>query len=381
MVGPIRVALTTVSLDANFGPARPLLMLASRLDRTRFTPHLISFADPPDSSPPDGLADVPFATLATPRVFDVRGLWRLTTLLKRWRIDVVHARLQRPGFYARVAALAGSRPAVVVNVSNMYSDHFRSQHGATLGRVFFAADRACAGLADVWVANSRAAAGDLRQALGLRDAAVDVVHNAVDVASFAAGAQARQSARARLGIPSDGFVVGCLSRMVPGKRLDLLVGAAAAAHRRHSRLHLLMIGDGTEQQALEGQARTLGVPAVFPGYRRDVAQVLPAYDVFAFPSASEGQANVVLEAMAAGLPVVVADIAGMDELIEHGRDGLRVPPTVDAFAAAIDRLAANPMQASAMGARARQRAAAEFSPERLTAAFSSVYERAVESRR
>jgi glycosyltransferase involved in cell wall biosynthesis len=371
----------TVSAD-DAGPMRSVLLLAERLDRRRFVPHVVTAVTPRAGGRAllRALDGVPVASLDTGGPLDVRGIWRLAALLRRWRIDVVHARLQRAAFYARLAAPLARRPAVVVNVANMYSHHFPAQHGPALGAVLLSVERATRALVDVWVANSRAAADDFARVMRLPPQRVEVVPNAVDAGRFLAPPGARSRLRAELRIAGDAFVVGCVARLVGLKQIDLLVQAAAAAVPAVPGLTLLIVGDGPARAGLIRTAREAGVPAVFPGERSDVPELLAAMDVFAFPSASEGQPNVVLEAMAASLPVVAANIPGMDELIESGVSGVLVAPRQQPMTEALVRLAHDPAGAARLGAAARARTLERFAPGAVVARFEDVYARAARGR-
>ena len=373
MPDPLRVALLTVSAD-NVGPTRALLMLARGLDRRRFAPHFITAVRPG----PTGRAaleslDIPVASLDTRGAVDVRGIWRLARLLRQWRIDLVHAKLQRAAFYARTAAPLAGRPVVLTNVTNMYSDHFTSQHGAPLGRALLAVDRATRSLVDVWVANSAAAAADVAHTLGVPGQRIPVVPNAIDADHFVRSGAVRAQVRAALGVDSASWVIGCVARLVPLKQIDLLIDAASAVRAHVREAVLLIVGDGPARQQLTAYAAASGVRAIFTGERSDVADLLAACDVFAFPSSSEGQPNVVLEAMAAGLPIVVPAIPGIDELVEPDVSALVVAPGAAPLAEALTRLHRNPSEAAALGEAARLRVEQRFSPARVVAAFERIY--------
>lgn len=370
----VRIALVTVTLGT-VGPARALLTLAERLDRRRFAPHFMTLTPPTpgDSDQLDRLG-VPHASINMTGPFDMRGVWQMAGLLRRWRIDLVHARLQRAGFYARLAALMAGRPPVLVNVVNMYGTHFRFQHGAVLGRPLLGAERATAGLVDRWVANSRAVAADLQEVAHIPGDKVSVVHNAVDTAAFdGISCETADETRRSLGIGRDEAVVGSVSRLVPLKRIELLIDAMALLRPQSRPAVLLVVGDGPCRPALEAQARRLGLRVVFAGDRSDVPRLLSIMDVLAFSSSTEGQPNAVLEAMAARVPVVAARIPGIDEVIVDHVTGLIVEAQPQAFAEALAALLDDPSRRAALGAAGRARAEERFSPELMVTSFDTIY--------
>jgi glycosyltransferase involved in cell wall biosynthesis len=374
------IALFTVSLD-NVGPARALLTLAERLDRTRFNPHVVT-ALSFDAAIARQLKirDVPAVALGVSGPFDVRAWWRLAAQLRRWRIDLIHARLQRAGFFARVAAPFAGRPVVLVNVVNMYGDHFASQHGPRLAGPLRWVEKMTQPLVHEWVANSAAAAADLETVVGVPSQNVHIVANAVDPVAFTRPPDVRMRVRTELAIDAEELVIGTVARLVPLKRLELLIDAVARIRRDGPPVRLLVVGDGPSRPMLEEQARRLNAGVIFAGRRQDVADLLSAMDLFAFTSSSEGQPNVVLEAMAAGLPVVAVDIPGLSELVTHDMTGALVDGNPDSIAAAMRKILLDPDLAARMGGAARRRVVSAFSSDLMVQSFEQIYERALMAR-
>jgi glycosyltransferase involved in cell wall biosynthesis len=145
-----------------------------------------------------------------------------------------------------------------------------------------------------------------------------------------------------------------------------------------------MVGDGRLRGDLERQASALGLMSSvsFLGTRQDVPEILRALDIYAMPSLWEGLSIAMLEAMAAGLPVVISDVSGVAQALGDNQYGLRVPPADDAaLARAIRSLAREPARRRALGASARERVKAEFSIEAMMSQLGSVYDGALAGRR
>lgn len=154
-----------------------------------------------------------------------------------------------------------------------------------------------------------------------------------------------------------------VGRLTPLKGGRLLIAAMAALRDSHPGLRLTVIGDGPDRAFLEAAARPLGDRVRFTGYlsQGDVAGVLADADALCLPSFAEGVPVVLMEAMAAGRPVISTRITGIPELVEDGVSGLLVPPSdADALRAAIARIADDPDLRRAMGAAGRARVRAEF---------------------
>jgi len=147
----------------------------------------------------------------------------------------------------------------------------------------------------------------------------------VDSALFRPGRPGRHEVRRALGWSPDDTVIGYVSRIAPEKNVDDLAEALTIVASRRPEARMLLVGDGPSRAALEAR---IGSFARFVGYRQgdDLADHYAACDLFAFPSRTETFGNVVLEAMASGLPVVAVRAGGVGETVQHGTTGALVEP-------------------------------------------------------
>ncbi|WP_353473411.1 glycosyltransferase [Salipiger sp. H15] len=199
-----------------------------------------------------------------------------------------------------------------------------------------------------------------------------IVHCGIDPARYAPSAH-------------DGQDLLFVGRLAGVKGVPLLLRALASLAPRHPALRLRLIGDGPERAALEAMTRDLGIAGrtEFLGYRSqaEVAEALAGADVFVLPSFAEGVPVVLMEALAAQVPVVTTRIAGVPELVEHGTSGLLVPPgDAEALAAALEVLLADPDRRRAMGAAGRARVEAEFDVTIEAAKLSALFTHGPEAR-
>ncbi len=184
----------------------------------------------------------------------------------------------------------------------------------------------------------------------------------------------RDEARQHLGLPARAPMVGSVTRLTGQKRLDRLLDAVALVPG----VHLALAGEGELEGALRDRAAKLGIDdrTHFLGYRQDVAAVLAALDLFAITSDKEGMANAMLEAMAAGVPVVSTPVSGADEALSSdgtGRaPGLVVPPEAPALAEAFNYLLPSDEIRGAMAAEGRRRARERFSYDGMVEAWEAV---------
>jgi glycosyltransferase involved in cell wall biosynthesis len=178
---------------------------------------------------------------------------------------------------------------------------------------------------------------------------------------------ARASAQARLAVTSP--VILCVGRLEAEKGIGLLVDAWRRVRRPAT---LLIVGDGPDREQLARAAS--GTSARFRGATADVSGYLEAADLFVLPSASEGISNALLEAMAAGLPVVATDVAGNRQVIRSRDHGVLVPHDAAAMASALDALIADPASAARIGAAARQHVANGWHVDRMVDAYERLYQ-------
>ncbi|MBY6004054.1 glycosyltransferase [Salipiger bermudensis] len=181
--------------------------------------------------------------------------------------------------------------------------------------------------------------------------------------------------------PHKGQTLLFVGRMAGVKGVPILLDAVASLKARLPQLRLALIGDGPERAALEARARALGETVTFLGYRSqsEVAEALAQSDVFVLPSFAEGVPVVLMEAMAAGVPVVATQIAGIPELVTQWENGVLVPPgDATALAEAIAQLLASADQRRVMGSVGRATVEAEFNihieAARLSHLFSAYAE-------
>ncbi len=168
----------------------------------------------------------------------------------------------------------------------------------------------------------------------------------------------------------------CVGRLEPVKGHRHLIDAVALIVARHPEFRLAIVGDGSERRSLTAQVRALGVEqsVEFLGMRDDVQHLLPRAAMFILPSISEGVSLTLLEAMAAGLPIVATAVGGTPEVVANRQSALLVAPAdAPALAQAVAALLDAPSLARELARSARQRFDAEFSLEQMAAGYADIY--------
>lgn len=300
-----------------------------------------------------GFAEMLLRGLPIPRYPELKmGLPAKRSLMRRWsfeRPDVVHLATEGPlGWSALQAARKLQLPVISEFRTNF---HAYSQHYGVgwLRSPLLAYLRKFHNLCDATLTPSP----DLRRELGQqRFERLHVVGRGVDTQRFD---PARRSAslRAQWGVSDKDTVILCVGRLAPEKNLSLLVEAYESLRQQHAACRLVLVGDGPQRAALQARCPT----AVFAGMRRgdDLATHFASADLFAFPSLTETFGNVVLEALASGLPVVAFDYAAAAQLLADQSAGRLVPlHDAERFRQAVVDLSLRPDALRAQGSEARR---------------------------
>ena len=323
-----------------------------------------------------------FYALGVPVLGKPRGFFQLAAqpaalrrYIRKEKVALVQTFLFHADVLGRVASRCARRrcgshrtPVVVSSVRATNRDNRWWQ---------FVLQRVTAPLADAFTAVSRRTLDFAVAHEGVIRERATVIPNGIDLTPWEALPEQAQ-ARRELGIPADARVIATLGRLHEQKGHGYLLAAAKQLVAQHPETLLLVAGYGPLREQLENTTRALGIEkhVRFLGYRTDVARILAAADIFALPSLWEGMSNALLEAMAAGKPVVATEIDGNVEQVVSGETGLLVPPAdAESLAAALTELCADPALAEAMGKRGRERVASVFPAKGMTEATLDLYAR------
>lgn len=294
-----------------------LVALLPELRRLGLDAELVTFS-------PGLLADevsmlgVPVHCLGISHMMSLTLLRRLCSLLVRLRPDLVHTHGGRANFYGRLAARLAGVPIVVTTVHS----HIDLDYAALLPNLWFSlVDRLTWFLAHHFIAVSQEL-GNTLGGRGIAPGRLSVVYNGI-VEERAEPCDLR----AMFSL-SSGPIVCALGRLVPVKRFDVLLRAMARVIRHVPEAKVILIGDGPLLKELERLAMQLdiGHAVLFVGYRRDARRLLAVCDAFVMSSDMEGLPIVLLEAMAASVPVVATSVGGIPEVVAVPLTGLLVPP-------------------------------------------------------
>jgi len=310
---------------------------------------------------------------------DVRAVLSVRAMLRRERPQVLHTHAAKGGTVGRVAALLAGRGRPEVIVHTFHGHSLTGYFSSRASTVFALIERVLGRGTTRLVAVSEEVRADLVRLRVAPATKIDVIALGFDFARFEHGEGERsdQAAALRedLGIPSEARVVTLVARLVPVKRVDRFLRVAQQLGDVPN-CRFLVVGDGELRDELRAlpEAQALGERLVWAGYRRDIPQVLFASDVVVLTSDNEGTPVSLIEAQAAGVPVVSTRVGGASTAVLHEETGF-LADSDEGLAAAVRRVLEDPPLARRLGAQGTVHARETFSIDRLVDDVDALYRR------
>jgi glycosyltransferase involved in cell wall biosynthesis len=313
---------------------------------------------------------------------DLRTLLRLLRQFRAFRPQIVHTHMAKAGLLGRLAAAAynvtrGSSPRA--RVVHTYHGHvLEGYFSPLLSRVFIAFERMMSRGTDRLIAISPAIGRELLRTFRIgREPQYSVIPLGFDLSAFAAiDDAARIAARNALGLTPDQAVITTVGRLTAIKQPQLFLEVVARLKQRQAPVVALVAGDGELRNDLSAQAAALGIAGHvrWLGWRRDLATIYAATDVFLLTSRNEGTPVALIEAMASGVASVSTDVGGVSDVIDSPETGSTVPPgDVSGLVAAVERLLDNQGLRRSVGEKARARVLEKFGIDRLVRDIDAMY--------
>jgi glycosyltransferase involved in cell wall biosynthesis len=305
-------------------------------------------------------------------VKDIYALYKLIRIIKLEKPDIVHTHTSKAGILGRLAAKICQVPTIIHTPhGHVFFGHF----GPILSKIFLWFEKLFAYTTDRVVALTD---GESRDYINLNVYPCDKIikiHSGVDIEKFKQISNSLDAKRRSLGLRQNGFIVGFIGWLLPIKGPMYLLNAMKQIWQERNDVSLVFIGKGDLDAELRTEALKIDANGRvnFLGWRNDIEQILPLFDILVLPSLNEGMGRVLVEAMAAGKPIVASNVGGIPDLVQHDRNGLLVPPgDVKALAHSIRKLIKNPKRIKAMGQRGRE-LCGQFSIESMVDKIDSLY--------
>lgn len=377
---PIRIARVIARLNVG-GPAQHVILLTAGMDRVRFLTTLITGTvgrgegDLSSMARAHGVEPtiIPALGPAIRPMHDMMALGTLVRFFRHLRPDIVHTHTAKAGALGRVAARLAGVPR---SVHTFHGHALEGYFSPAATHLFLRIERVLARRTDRIITVSPR----LRQtllAMGIgRPEQVEVIPLGLDLDRFLRIPRRQTDFRPSLRIPAGAPLLGIVGRLVPIKDHPTLLQALSLVPDGRQAPHLLVVGDGERQEELQRFTHHLGLASRvhFLGWRDDLEAILGWLDVVICCSRNEGTPVALIEAMAAGVPVISTDVGGVADLVAHGETGWLVPPGDPvALARGIERLLSDPGLCRRLVATARPVAVEKHHIKGLIPRMETVY--------
>ncbi|ALA58226.1 glycosyltransferase family 4 protein [Nitrospira moscoviensis] len=307
---------------------------------------------------------------------DLVALWNLYRLLRRERPAIVHTHTSKAGVLGRLAAWWAAVPAVIHTPhGHVFYGHFDRLRSWLCLMI----ERLLARITSRLIALTGAERQEhLDRHVGTAERFA-VIPSGIDVERFRRVRAGGKLVPDWFGCPPNSRIVGSVGWLTGIKGHRVLVEAVAILKQEFPTLHLVIAGSGDRREALIEQARQAGISHAvhLPGHREQVEDCLKGFDCFALPSLNEGMGRALIEAMAAGLPIVASRVGGIPAVVQDGVNGLLVPPGESrALAEALRSVLRDPQWARRLGEQAGRSIGEEYGIDRMVRAIETAYREA-----
>ncbi|NLP09610.1 glycosyltransferase family 4 protein [bacterium] len=304
--------------------------------------------------------------------FNPKALYKTRTQLKKAHPDLLHIHFGKD-LWTLVPALKGSGKIPIV-----FTKHIGTQKPKRDPLHRYLYRHVCC-----LIAISQVIAKNLLETHPVQNGQIEIIHHGVDVADFQDPGTWRGSVRREWDISDDQFLIGTIGRLQDGKGHLEFLDMAAEIGRRFPYTRFVIVGEPTRGEEYRAKpiydkikSLQLQDKVLLPGFRADIPAVLAALDLFAFPSRAEAFGLVLIEAMAAGKPVISTRCDGVLDIVRHEENGLLFDASrVDAFTQAVQRLLEQPGLRERLARQALQTAVQQFSCERFLSRIMGLYEK------
>jgi glycosyltransferase involved in cell wall biosynthesis len=304
---------------------------------------------------------------------------QLVKLFRERKYDIVHTHTSKAGYLGRMAAARAGAPIIV---HTPHGHIFFGYFGGLMTRFFVALERQAARHTDLLIALTQTGLGEhLARGIG-EPQEWRAIASGIDLDLFENVRVNREKIRSALGINTGSLLIGTVGRLEPIKGIAYFVDAARSIAEKIPNSEFIVIGDGAERAVLERAAGFLGGRIRFLGLRSDVPELMAALDIMVLPSLNEGMGRVLVEAAAAGTPVVASRVGGVPEVVRDGETGILVAPgDASAIADAVTVLCSDTEKRERFGNTAHELVAPKYGLKSMVASIENEYTRLVKENR
>lgn len=300
--------------------------------------------------------------------YDISIIWRLRAFLKKGGFDIIHSNLFTANLWGRLAAF-GLKIPFVVTVHNIHS-----RHNPTQARIEIFFDRLLVRTTSLLINVSKEVETSMLRDVGLPRTKLCTIENGI-VFPEPGDLPSKQEARKTLGFSDDEKLLVVIGRFAAAKNHTTFISSLPAVRERFPKLKVLLVGNGEK----EGEIREtiakydLGDTVILLGLRRDIPTILSASDILVIPSIWEGLPIVMLEAMAAGTPVIATRVGGIPDALTDGSTGILTTPDAPSLTDAMVRGLSDLPHMEEMAREAQKVASNRYNIKRTAARYTDVY--------
>lgn len=366
------------------GSGTNTLLSMQGLDSTRFEPILACGKEGPliDAVKIKGLRVITIRNMVNRinLLKDFLSLLELIYWMKREKIDIVHTHNSKAGILGRFSGWLCGIPIVV---HTMHSCVFKYPNISRLERnCYLLIEKFTALFTDRVIFISEVLKKEFLQAKVVSPQKVTVIYSGIEIEKFKIPVET-DKIKKELGINSEDLIVGTVGRLEEGKGQEFILQAAAKIVKDRPCVKFIFVGDGLLRNKLMTQAKSLGIQdnVIFTGLRQDIPRFLAILDIFIFASLYEGMGRVVLEAEAAGKPVVATRVGGIPDIVKEDETAILVPSgDANSLFEAIERLIKDKLLRQKMGEAARRFIDYRFSSQKMVKEIIELYEELIKEK-
>jgi glycosyltransferase involved in cell wall biosynthesis len=322
-------------------------------------------------------AGIPVTCLNINRLYDLSAVFRLTSHLRKEKIDILHIHSPHAGILGRIAARLSGVKVIA------YTEHMPIDR---LGVVARYCNILTYPLDDLNIGVSNAVLKSVLHRLIIKHGKYVTVHNGIDLNTVSRQQTDIKQIKKEFGIDPKFKIVGNVANLYPGKGHKYLLEAARIILDRYPDVVFLIVGKEKnikDLEELKNLTKRLNIEnrVIFAGFRQDTFRLIPAFDIFVLPSLWEGFGIVLLEAMSFGKPVIASNVDGIPEIIDDGKNGYLVEPrNPDRIAEKTLFLLENPQICNQMGMDGKQKVFSHFSIEKKVKEVEKLYTELVDKK-
>lgn len=373
MPAPLKVMQLVLSLVIG-GTEKLVYDLVRNVDRRLVTPVICCLDEFGELGEDLRQAGYPMYTLGRKPGLDWHLIPQLHAILHQEQIDIIHAQQYTPYFYGLMASLYGKFafappfPKIVFTEHGIPYPYHKKVKRLLLNPLLLR-------FADEIITIAEYTKSLLVEYEHYPPRRTKVLYNGIDLDQFSREFDSAALKRS-LGLAPKSKVIGIVARLDPVKNHAMLLRAFQRVLAHYPETYLLIVGHGSEESCLKSLSQSLGIheKTLFPGARRDVAELLHVFDIFTLPSFSEGMSVTLIEAMGAGIPIVATAVGGNPEVVQDQETGYLVESDNDEeLAEKLMMLLHDEEKRLKMGAAGQKRAYEMFSLQNMIKAYTRVY--------